>query len=888
MSLDFFSGLTERRQAPRFILLTIILMTLPCYCLGAVLLATAPDNNKSNPRTDSTISTLSVSTSSPAATVVSPAAFHTFTPIGQPLRPTSTQLYLRTAVPIYPTWTFIPTIFITAAPPPTSTFAPTLTPLPTNAPPPTNTLPPSENSGSHSYQHRCAGSDQHRSRCCRAFSHSGDARIMIGPAKRREKSWMVEDLIKQLSALHAPSGFEGPVRDLLREVWGGLVDEFQMDGLGSLIGLKHGSGAEPRRRLMICAHMDEIGLMVAEVRDGFIRTATLGGIDYRPLLAQPVLVHGRRDLPGVFGAAPPHMARTRKKYPEADDLWIDVGLPAAEVAELVRIGDPITFDSPPVDLKGDRIAGKSMDNRVSLAALTLCLQELQQRTHVWDVYAVASAQEEIGTYGAITSAYQIQPDIAVAVDTTYGIQPGVGDDEGFALGGGPTIGLGPNFHPRLYKAVRDIASANEIKVQTEPLPGNTGTDAWVIQVSRDGVPSLLLSIPIRNMHTPVEVVDVRDVKRTGRLLAAIVAHLEADFLAEIAWPVPGENVMSLELLRELSNAIGVSGDEGEVRDIILKHIRGYVEDIRIDPMGSIHAVRRGTGAVNLRVMAAAHMDEVGMMVMDIESDGTLSFNQVGGLDARILPGLHVLVGKDRLPGVITWVPIHLNTSDEAVAITRLRIDIGATNRESAEKAVDVGDRVAFDSKLLELGPTVRGKAFDDRAGCASLIKLIQGDPFPFDLHVAFTVQEEVGLRGAQVAAQRIQPDVAFVLETTACHDLPQDPDEPDQTTITRMGAGPAITVMDASMISDPRLVRHLVQVAEQEGIPCQFRSPQHAGGTDAGQIHRSGTGVPSIVIANPCRYLHGPNLVMNLSDFENQSRLVRAAWLALTPAVLER
>lgn len=350
-------------------------------------------------------------------------------------------------------------------------------------------------------------------------------------------SFDIEALIKQLSAIHAPTGFEAPVRDALRAAWAGLVDEFQLDGLGSLIGIKRGSGAEPRRRIMICAHMDEIGLIVAEVRDGFIRTASLGGIDYRPLLAQAVIVHGRRDLPGVFGAAPPHMARVRKKYPDAADLWIDVGLPAADAAELVRVGDPITFDSPPVDLKGDRIAGKSMDNRVSLAALTLCLHELQRRNHLWDVYAVASAQEEIGPYGALTSAYQIQPDIAVAVDTTFGIQPGVGDDEGFALGGGPTIGLGPNFHPRLYQTARDIASANEIKLQTEPLPGNSGTDAWVIQVSRDGVPSLLLSIPIRNMHTPVEVVDVRDVKRTGRLLAAIVAHLDTDFLAEIAWPM---------------------------------------------------------------------------------------------------------------------------------------------------------------------------------------------------------------------------------------------------------------------------------------------------------------------------------------------------------------
>ncbi|NLX11170.1 MAG: M42 family metallopeptidase [Chloroflexi bacterium] len=342
------------------------------------------------------------------------------------------------------------------------------------------------------------------------------------------------------------------------------------------------------------------------------------------------------------------------------------------------------------------------------------------------------------------------------------------------------------------------------------------------------------------------------------------------------------------LLRELCDAIGVSGDEDAVRDLILNAIRDHVTDIRIDAMGNVLAVRRGTGAADLRVMAAAHMDEVGLMVKGFDSDGTIRFAAVGGLDPRILPGTRVLVGPDRVPGVINWAPIHLNSSERTVGIERLRIDIGASSRDSAQDAASPGDRIAFDSHLVELGPTVRGKALDDRAGCAALIALVQGEPFPFDLHVAFTVQEEVGLRGARVAAQRIQPDIAFVLETTACHDLPQDPDEPDQTTITRLGAGPAITVMDRSMISDQRLVRHLVAVAEAENIPHQFRSPQHAGGTDAGTIHLSSGGVPSVVVANPCRYLHSPQSIMSLSDFENQIRLLRAAWMALTPATLER
>lgn len=342
------------------------------------------------------------------------------------------------------------------------------------------------------------------------------------------------------------------------------------------------------------------------------------------------------------------------------------------------------------------------------------------------------------------------------------------------------------------------------------------------------------------------------------------------------------------ILRELCDAIGVSSGEDAIRDLIYTHIRDYVEDVRVDALGNLLAVRRGTGAVDLRVMAAAHMDEVGLIVVGYDSDGLLRFRAVGGIDARILPGTRVLVGPERIPGVVAWAPIHVNSSEDTVSIERLRIDIGVSSRDAAQNAVERGELIAFDSRLIELGPTVRGKALDDRAGCASLITLIQGEPFPFDLHVAFTVQEEVGLRGAQVAAQAIKPDVAFVLETTACHDLPEDPDEPDQTTITRLGGGPAITVADRSMVSDPRLVRFLAQTGEREGIPFQFRSPQHAGGTDAGAIHLTRSGVPSAVVANPCRYLHGPASVMNLSDFENQSRLLRAAWMALTPAVLER
>lgn len=348
----------------------------------------------------------------------------------------------------------------------------------------------------------------------------------------------LKDHLKTLSAAPAPSGHEGPVRKIIRDVWSTWVDEVSTDGLGSLIAVKRGTGPEPRRKVMLCAHMDEIGLIVAEVRDGFIRTATLGGIDYRPLLMQPVLVHGRRVLKGLFGAAPPHMSRSRDTYPEARDLWIDVGLPAGEVADLVRVGDIITFDAPAAELQGERIAAKSLDNRVSVAAISLILDELSRRSHAWDVVAVAATQEEVGSYGAITAAHRVQPDIAIAIDGSYGAQRGVNEDESFALGDGPTIGRGPNFHPLLEDVLHEVASDLELDVQTEAISGNSLTDAWELQVSREGIPTALIGIPMRNMHTPSEVVDLRDITRAARLLAEFIARLTPNFLDEITWPLP--------------------------------------------------------------------------------------------------------------------------------------------------------------------------------------------------------------------------------------------------------------------------------------------------------------------------------------------------------------
>lgn len=344
--------------------------------------------------------------------------------------------------------------------------------------------------------------------------------------------------LRTLVETHAPSGHEAPLRDALRAAWRDLTDEMQQDGLGSLIGVRRGSPPlDPPRKVMLAAHMDEIGMMVRDVVDGFIYVHRISGVDNRVMLAQPVRVHGRRPLPGVVASVPPHLlsADARRKYPAFDELIVDVGLPADEVAQLVRVGDLITPDAPMIELLGKKVAAKSLDDRASVAAVTFCLHLLSGMSHRWDVYAAATVQEETGLYGAATAAYHIQPDIAIALDVTFAPQPGVDSDESREMGGGPTLGIGPNFHARLSDRIREVARSYEIRLQDEIIPGASGTDAWAIQVAREGIPTALLGLPIRSMHSPVETVDLRDIERAGRLLAQFIAALDDDFLSAIEW-----------------------------------------------------------------------------------------------------------------------------------------------------------------------------------------------------------------------------------------------------------------------------------------------------------------------------------------------------------------
>lgn len=323
-----------------------------------------------------------------------------------------------------------------------------------------------------------------------------------------------------------------------------------------------------------------------------------------------------------------------------------------------------------------------------------------------------------------------------------------------------------------------------------------------------------------------------------------------------------------ELLRELCMTDGISGDEGAVRDLIISKIKGICE-YRVDNLGNLICFKKGKKRPGKKLMICAHMDEVGFMVTYIRSDGTLSFGNVGGVDPSVVIGRQVRVGKNRLNGVVGSTAVHNLSSEQrekAPKTDSLYIDIGAESKEEAEKYVSLGDCVYFDSEFTELGGSrIKAKALDDRAGCAMMIQLLHEKP-EYDTYFVFNVQEEIGLRGSTVSAFSVAPDFAIVLEATTAADI--DGVSGDKR-VCVLGNGPVVSFMDRSTIYDKELYQLAFDIAT-----CQTKT-MIAGGNDAGAIHISGNGIRTIAISLPCRYLHSPSSVIELSDLESSYKLVK-------------
>lgn len=336
---------------------------------------------------------------------------------------------------------------------------------------------------------------------------------------------------------------------------------------------------------------------------------------------------------------------------------------------------------------------------------------------------------------------------------------------------------------------------------------------------------------------------------------------------------PAIGAAQFRLLKHLCMAVAPSGAEGPVREIVRAELGAFADEMQVDALGNLLVTRRGRGARRLRVLLDAHMDEIGFMVVAEESDGIYQFESIGGIDPQNLPGKAVVVGRENTPGVIGARPIHLSKREDlkhTISVDKLRIDVGPGGK------LKLGDRGTFAGNFRRTGPSIMSKALDNRLGVATLIELVKRAPFRADLLAAFTVQEEIGLRGARVVANHFKPDLAIILDATPARDLPMQREGENITYNSRLGMGPAIYLSHPAAIDDPRLVKYLADTAQRARIPFQYRQPG-GGSNDAGAIQRTGSGIPVVSVSVPHRYTHTAMSVARLDDWTNTLRLLSAA-----------
>ncbi|HSH34873.1 M42 family metallopeptidase [Schnuerera sp.] len=342
-----------------------------------------------------------------------------------------------------------------------------------------------------------------------------------------------KEFLKLLSNGSSVSGYEFKLNDNIISVFKSYADHVIVDKLDNVIAIKKGINNQSNLKIMLSAHMDEIGLMVKYIEDnGFIRFTNIGGIDPRTILGQEVIVHGIKDCYGVIGSKPPHLQEASEinKTIKMEDMIIDIGYSRKEVEKLIRIGDPITIKRDFKSLQGNRLVGKSLDDKAGVAALYECIKELSNMKHEADIYFVSTVQEEVGMRGAFTSTYKINPDIGIAIDVGFGSTPELLKADTLDMGKGPGITIGGNIHPGLRERIVQIAKEYNIPFQFEVTPGPTGTDGRAMQITREGIPTLCLSIPLRYMHTSVEIIDMNDLKNTAKLLAFFIASISNENL----------------------------------------------------------------------------------------------------------------------------------------------------------------------------------------------------------------------------------------------------------------------------------------------------------------------------------------------------------------------
>jgi len=333
----------------------------------------------------------------------------------------------------------------------------------------------------------------------------------------------ITSILKELSSADSVTGNEYNVSKILEDHFKTFCDMVRVDKFGNVIGIKKGS--ESGKKVMITAHYDEIGFIVTSIdEDGFIRFSNMGGIDRKILPAQEVIIYGKEKVYGVIGAKPPHLLNPEdtKKAIEIKDLFIDTGMSPEEVRQVISIGDFIAFKPAFFELQSGQVSSKSFDNKCSIVAMLVAMEELSKIKHDCDVYFVATVQEEIHLTGATIASYNIAPDLAIVLDVCGGTTPDTPKEKTASCGKGPVIAKGPILDKKFTEKLIQTAKDENIPYQILIEPSYTGTEAWAVQVSRCGIPTLLISIPLKYMHTPVETINVNDVRNCGKLAARFI------------------------------------------------------------------------------------------------------------------------------------------------------------------------------------------------------------------------------------------------------------------------------------------------------------------------------------------------------------------------------
>ncbi|SHK21642.1 endoglucanase [Hathewaya proteolytica DSM 3090] len=341
-------------------------------------------------------------------------------------------------------------------------------------------------------------------------------------------------MLKDLCTSHGPSGREDMLYPIIENAFKPYCHEIRCGSQNNVYAIKKGRG-NGKNSIMLMAHADEVFMQVTGIMDnGFLKFTTLG-IDAKTLVSQEVVIHGTSQIIGIIGIKPPHLMNDEEKNAavKVDDLLIDTGLSKEEAEKNIKIGTYVTLKRDFYELLNDNVVCKALDDRASIVSMWNCAKELMNVNHEFDVYFVCSCQEEVGHRGAKMASYDLNPTLAIAIDVTFDSgKMGIPDKETY-LGKGPCICIGPNIHPKFRKRLMELAEEYNIPYQVEVEGGNTGTDAWDIQIVRNAIPTLLISIPQKYMHTSVEMVNMKDVVNTGRIMAKFIEKVTSENLEEM-------------------------------------------------------------------------------------------------------------------------------------------------------------------------------------------------------------------------------------------------------------------------------------------------------------------------------------------------------------------